>query len=260
LKNPIRAEHTLVAFHEASVTWRKTNKTEAFSVVLPRAEAGLFNQVIKWMNHEPLDKFEEEEYDDEETHVSKLLILHILASKFGTRDLAAEAFKWYKPCRSPYWEGVWLPLPGEISYIIDSEPHSIEVKDHVARHIMSLYFSCRCAGSLGKIAVLLACDQDLTLAVLRAVRHHMSESVSTTYFCGVDGCMHHPEHWTLSDIEDGNRPPSEDEFSVSMELNDHPPSGTITKDDEDAIHAAEVLEVLSEVHDSGWCPVNKTVS
>lgn len=51
--------------------------------MLPRAEAGLFNQIIKWMNDEPLDKFEEEEYDDEETHISKFLILHILAVKFG---------------------------------------------------------------------------------------------------------------------------------------------------------------------------------
>lgn len=125
---------------------------------------------------------------------------------------------------------------------------------------MSLCFSCRCAGSLGNIAVLLTCDQDFTLAVLRAVRHHMSESVSAIYFCGVDRCMHHPEHWTQSDIEEGNRQRSEAEFSGFTELNGHPPSDTVTKEDEDAMQAAEVLEALSEVHDSGWCPVNKTVS
>ncbi|KAE9371974.1 hypothetical protein N431DRAFT_466267 [Stipitochalara longipes BDJ] len=256
LNTPIRNEYILAAFYEASVTWRKCNNTESFSIRLPRAEAGVFGQLINWMNHEPLDTFEEEGYDDEETHVSEWLILHILAVKFCIKDLAVEALQRYKSCRSPHWEGLWLPLPTEIAYIIDNDHHSTEVKCVIARHIMSQCFSYRCAGNLGKIAILLSCDEHFTLAVLRAVRDHMSESIAVARYCEFDGCMHHSQHWSQSDIEKSDRPLSEAGFSGFTELVVLPPADKITRDDEDAMEAAEVLEALSEAHNSGWIAIN----
>lgn len=109
----------------------------------------------------------------------------------------------------------------------------------------------RCAGDLGKIAVLLGCHEDFTLAVLRAVRDHMSKNVGAAQTCGVDGCLHHPQQWSQSDIEDSNRPPSEAGFSDFTDIVISTQPNTITKDDEDAMEAAEVLEALSEVRNPG---------
>jgi hypothetical protein len=246
LRSPIRSEQTLAAFHRASNIWRKRNSKESFSVTLPRVEASVFGKVIEWMNHEPLGTFDDEEYD-ELTHVSEWLVLHILALKFCVPDLAAEALLKYKSCRNPHWEGLWLPLPTEILYISHNDEYSTKVEGVVVSHIMSQCFSHRCAGNLGKIAVLLGCHENFTLAVLRAIRDHMSETVEAAQSCGVDGCIHHPQHLSQADIEDENRPPSDDGFSDFTEIIIRTPTNAITKDDEDAMEAAEVLEALSEM-------------
>ena len=117
----------------------------------------------------------------------------------------------------------------------------------------------RCAGNLGKIAVLLGCHEDFTLAVLRAVRDHMSKNVEAAQTCGVDGCIHHHQQWSQSEIEDSNTPPSEAGFSDFTEIVISTQQNTITKDDEDAMEAAEVLEALSEVnYFYDWDAVNVT--
>ena len=80
----------------------------------------------------------------------------------------------------------------------------------------------------------------------------MSESVAAAKSCGVDGCIHHPQHWSQSDIEDGNRPLPEAGFSDFPVIIARTPPIAITKDEEEAMGAAEVLEVLSEAHHFEW--------
>jgi hypothetical protein len=246
LKSPIQSEQTLAAFHRASIIWKKRNGTESFSVKLSRVEADVFGQLIEWMNCESFGTSDEEEYH-ETSDVSEWLVLHILALKFYVQDLAAEALLKYKSCRNPHWEGLWLPLPTEILYISNNDEYSTKVKGVVVSHIMSQCFSYRCAGDLGKIAVLLGCHEDFTLAVLRAVRDHISKSIEAAQSCGVDECIHHQQLLSQFDIEDGSRPPSDDGLSDATEVVRRTPLTTITKDDEDAMEAAEVLEALSEM-------------
>jgi hypothetical protein len=128
--------------------------------------------------------------------------------------------------------GSWAPKPPSFSL------HSVMKSPNLHR----------CAGNLGKIAALLGCHEDFTLAVLRAVRDHMSKDVGAAQTCGVDGCIHHPQQWSQSDIEDSNRPPSEAGYSDFTEIVISTQQNTITKDDEDAMEAAEVLEALSEAN------------
>jgi hypothetical protein len=137
---------------------------------------------------------------------------------------------------------IWAPQPSSFSF-------------HQGINSTNLH---RCAGNLGKIAVLLCCHEDFTLAVLRAVRDHMSKSVGAAQTCGIDGCIHHSQQWGQSDIEDSNRPSSEAGFTDFTDMVISTQPNTITKDDEDAMEAAEVLEALSEVHHSGWNVVNVT--
>jgi hypothetical protein len=215
----------------------------------------VFSQVIEWMSNGTLGEHEDED-NDNNSHVSEWLILHILAVRFCIEDLALEALHRYRSCRNPHWEGLWLPLPTEILYIADNDEHSVHVKSVVVKHIMSQCFSHRCAGNLGKIAVLLGCHEDFTLAVLRAVRDHMSESVEASQCCAVDGCIHHSKLCIHIDVENCAGPGSDGGFSDITEIVIHTPPDRITKDDEDAMEAAEVLEALSEVHKSGWKAVN----
>jgi hypothetical protein len=105
-------------------------------------EAGVFGQVIEWMNHQHLGTIEEDDSENNDT-VSEYLILHILALKFRIQDLAVEALCRYKSCRNPHWEGLWLPLASEISYIANNDEHSSHVKCVVVGHIMSQCFSYR---------------------------------------------------------------------------------------------------------------------
>jgi hypothetical protein len=98
--------------------------------------------VIEWMNHQPLGTIEEDDHENNDT-VSQYLVLHILALKFCIRDLAVEALCRYKSCRNPHWEGLWLPLASEISYIVDNDEHATQAKGVVVGHIMSQLFSYR---------------------------------------------------------------------------------------------------------------------
>lgn len=141
-------------------------------------------------------------------------------------------------------------------YLRSWAPKSPSFSFHSGMNSSNLH---RCAGDLGKIAVLLGCHEDFTLAVLRAVRDHMSKNVGAAQTCGVDGCIHHPQQWSQSDIEDSNRASSEAGFSDFTEIVISTQPNTITKDDEDAMEAAEVLEALSEVHHSGWNAAKVTV-
>lgn len=205
------------------------------------------------MNHKTLHILEED-YDND-THVSAWLILHILAVRFCIEELAVESLHRYRSCRNPHWEGLWLPLPAEIAYIADNEEHSTRVKCVIVEYITSQCFSRRCAGDLRKIAVLLGCYEDLTLEVLRAIRDHISERDKTTQIYETDECI---QNYIPTEFEDTIRPHSEAGFTEMTEIMVCTPQNAITKDDEDAMEAAEVLEAMSEVHNSGWNAVNTT--
>jgi hypothetical protein len=170
-------------------------------------------------------------------HTGKLIPNCFATSSAGAASLGARS----RSCMRIYLRS-WAPKPLSFSF-------------HSGMNDPNLH---RCAGNLGKIAVLLGCHEDFTLAVLRAVRDHMSKNVGATQTCGVDGCIHHPQQWSQSDIEDSNRPPSEAGFSDFTEIVISTQPNTITKDDEDAMEAAEVLEALSEIYHSGWNPANVT--
>lgn len=236
---------TLVTLRSVGNTFKASDGSEELEILLTGAECRVFQNIIHWLNGEPLQSVDTAYYDYN-SHISEWCTLFVLATKFGFFDLAEEALDQYQACRTPHWQGSWLPLPAEIEYLWHNSPFSVPMKQFITRHIMSQLLTQRCQTNLGDIANLMSCNVELILDVLRAVRSHLSEDVGATEFCGIDECAYHLHLWTQSDDDEGERPPSDCGFSDHTEpiLYMSPPN--ITLDEEDAFAAAHSSEALSE--------------
>lgn len=80
-----------------------------------------FPQVIRWLDGQDLNILDPAHYDPE-SHISGWCILHVLAQRFAIPELADKAFEQYRICRSPYWQGTWLPRRQRLNTSTNMQP------------------------------------------------------------------------------------------------------------------------------------------
>ncbi|KAK0127856.1 hypothetical protein ONS96_007357 [Cadophora gregata f. sp. sojae] len=139
--------------------------------------------------------------------VSEWCILHVLARRFAIPALAEETLSRYQTCRSPFWQGNWLPRESEVDYLYRLPVLSIHMRNFIVNHFMAETFSSWSKGDIRELATLAASNVSFNCDILRAYKQHLIMEVHSSGFCGVQACLVHNQ-WTTSDVEMLERSPS----------------------------------------------------